>query len=472
MDQSTTTVSRFRLFFLYAIDLGYLLRDITDKKQLQILRAEDSFYKRFCELFNNSHISAASFSNPALEGELLRSRTHTAQQNGGKNIWSELFYHKHIPIKFMAEEHVPLSPSTTVMPRENLNLVGLMAKDNPTIKFDGCTLRIFREGTLSISFEFSQSEVNTKINVNELINILLYIEKITSEGFVYRIKEILNDWGNPGHSFKNLKIKLRQCDGETDGLIRTSSVKHSCIFIEGVRNNETSNFVSIKDLQSKYQLLGILNTSVWYTNYGERYIEKVFEKNVGYREDEIYVTDKDSSLILLADYWDPNKSLQYYVYDLVLATEIQIAKLSYLNFILNYMQEDPDSREALTNITGEKAINIVLQTRKILTLTQESLDINTLILHGFTRSFISRLNEEIDIGNRLESINRRIENISSAIQLKSSIDIGEQGISLNKNSLNWAIIVAIVTTFFSIVNLVLLVLNTVIAYWNIQLLSR
>ncbi len=442
MDSDKIAVKRYRFFFIYTIDLGYFLNSNEDIRRLQDLRARDVLYEKLRAIFGNTHARAFVFKDPNLETERIKARLRAALAKGGKNIWSDLFFKRQVPILFRTEQNMMLSPSNQTGIGRHISDGDISQIKDTGITFDRCEFRIFREGTLSFVYEFSQKNPASRQSIDELITILSKLESDTFKGYLYNIREILQEWQSPSHKFQELNLTLRPLDDETNTVIKTSSVKHSCVFLEEVVNIETGEAISAENLQNRYFLLGILNKANWYNKYGDKYIDDVFGKNVGYRKDEIYLTDKDSTLVLLSDYWDPDKSLQYYVYDLVLAIQIQLAKLAFLDFFLRHIQTDPYSKKALINPSSKEAIKLVLGARNIITILQEATDIDSLIVHGFTRRFIKQLVKERNVLGYLELIERRVANISSAIELKSSIDIGKLGI-------RWGIVAVFVAIFSS-----------------------
>jgi len=417
-------VQRFKVYFLYAIDLGYLLTP-ESRERLQELRAKGEIQESLIKVFvaNAKDASAWVFKDPKIEQQKIKSRAEQAEKKKGKNIWSDLFFEKQVPIWFM--------PKTTfrhLVPSSNSDEWG------NKLEFERCEFRIFKEGILVFSYKFRNEQKHHRLAIDDMIDILAGLEERTTQSFVYGVIEMAEEWSQEVHPFQQLSLEFHKRDERLRSTIRTSSVQHSCIFLEGLEKTEEGEF----DINTQRFLLGMLNRTSWYKRYSERYIAETFEKDVGYRKDEIYLTDKDSTLILLKDYWDKRKPLRFYMDDLMLAIQLQVAKQAYLNFFLRYMQSSKYSQKMLIDPSGDEAAELVLRARNILTLLQESTDIDSLVVHGFTRKFLERLVIELKIDKYLALIESRIANISDAIQLKSARDINEQNIKLDQLNIRLA----------------------------------
>ena len=430
MRDKITLVKRFKIYFLYAIDLGYLLQK-KSREKLQELRAIGGVQGKIEEIFAKKRAQAWIFTDPNTEERRIQQRARQAEKKGGKNIWSDLFFIKQVPIrfKFITEFTQLLSSSHSDGWQDR-------------IKFKRCVFRIFKEGILVFSFEFEQGDKQLNLDIDSMIEILAKLEDVTFESFTYIVGEIVNDWSNGMHPFQNLGLSLRASVNLSE-TISKSSIKHSCIFLEGLSSisEEQEDFSE----SIKRSLLGILNKTSWYKKYSNKYLDEAFEKNVGYRKDEIYLTDKNATLVLLKDYWEDENPLRFYMDDLILAIQMQVAKQAYLNFFLQYIQSNSYSQRALEDPASEDAVKLVLQSRNILTLLQESTDIDSLIVHGFTRKFLERLVDELKIGKYLTLIRSRIDNISDAIQLKSAYETSKQSITLDKMGIKLAVVGFILT---------------------------
>ena len=272
----------------------------------------------------------AIFKSPISEKDEIETRSRLALSNHGKNIWSPLFYNKQVPIIFSSQNNIALSTRDSTKPSGELNFSDHFRKNDYHFIFNDCNLRIFREGILSFRFEFSQNDCQFQLHIEDFIHILQILEEECLNGYLNRIKNIINNWSNQNHPFNQLMLPLVNSDNLSllHDVIDAATIKHSCIFLEKLSKNNTSNQnPKFACFFENGIIPGILNKSSWFEKYGRRYIRKIKHKNIGYRKDEVYITDKDSSLVILSDYWDDEKPLKEYIKDLMLATEMQLSKV-------------------------------------------------------------------------------------------------------------------------------------------------
>lgn len=444
---SAAVVQRFRLFFTYAIDLGHLLEDQKEVHALQSLRAKDGLNAKLVDLFDNTHATASAFNNPHLEADALRSRAYAALKHNGKAIWSDLFLRQHAPILFsgspLCDSPIPIAVA------EEVSIAGVPQG----IRFKECEFRIFRNGTLCFTYAFMRDSTSLEMGVDQLIDAIEYLAEQTYAGYIHTVKEIVTSWSKSKVALvAGQPLRFTPVDQNADAKVRAGTVKHSCLFLEGFKENGAR--LAITDSTTKRVLLGVLNRAAWYEKYGDDYLDQAFGKNVGYRNDEVYLTDKDASLVLLADFWT-TPSLNYYSYDLVLSIGLQISRFAHLTFMLQYMQDNPDSRKALQDLGSDRAVDLVLEARGVMTLVHEAGEVDSLVLHGFTRRFMKQLGEERNIAGIVKSIERRIENINNAIDLKSAVDLGKHSAFTDRRAVKWAIIAVIVSAALSLTQVLL-----------------
>lgn len=186
-------------------------------------------------------------------------------------------------------------------------------------------------------------------------------------------------------------------------------------------------------------MAGILTEAPWYKAYGARYIERVRRNEVGHRGDEIYLVGHHSTVVVAERYWrnlydepapdageahrgpaaerDP---LYWYQADLLTMVEHQLSRLTLLRQQVAFFR-DRSSRRPLEAERPADALPVVLDGRANLTQVSESLDFISLCRHGFTREVAARLRREIGLDEQLDAARRRIDDMSAAVNLKSSV---------------------------------------------------
>jgi len=437
-------VGRFKLFFVYAIDLGHLLKGIADIERLQDLRALGELQDELQKVFIGKGVTAGHFRDPILEERFIKDRAKSSIRIGGKNIWSELFFEKQAPILFVTESEHYLCENYRVKDGDHVEIRDDKLQ-NIKVIFKGCKLRMFPDGILSISYEFDSDFDSKELSVDELIPYLLKLEGMTLDGYVQNLQLIVDNWSDKEHPINKLQLNIRESKEIDDSFVKSSTVKHEFIFVEKLvdKSDDDRTPLCVEKITEQYLLLGLLNKAMWYKLYSEKYIKGVFSKNVGYRKDEIYLTDKNSTLVLLSDYWSDNNPLRYYIDDIVLAAQMQVTKIAYLAFFHKYLRLASSSKDVLKDHSTKQAVKLVIRSRSIITLVREIMEIDTLITHGFTRRFVHQLIDERHISQQLEIIDKRIENINNSVNLQTTVAIARAN-----TKLNWVIAFL---TFFGVV---------------------
>jgi len=430
-------VGRFKLFFVYAIDLGHLLKGIADIERLQELRAFGELQNELQEVFTKKGVTAGKFRDPKAEASYIRDRAESSIRIGGKNIWSELFFEKQAPILFVTGAELYLCENYPFKEGQHVEIRDDKSQ-NIKVTFRGCKLRMFPDGILSIAYEFDSDHDSKVLSVDELIPYLVKLEGMTLDGYFQNMRLIVDDWADEKHPINKFQLRIKASEDIDELSIKSSTVRHEFIFVERLVDKKGDNKkpVRVEDITKQYLLLGLLNKAKWYKLYSEKYIEGVFLKNVGYRKDEIYLTDKNSTLVLLSDYWSDNNPLRYYIDDIVLAAQMQVTKIAYLAFFHEYLRLASASKPVLKDHSAQQAIDLVIRSRNVITLVREVMEIDTLITHGFTRRFVHQLIDEKNISQQLEIIDKRIENINNSVNLQTTIAIAK-----TNKKLNWVLVV-------------------------------
>lgn len=185
--------------------------------------------------------------------------------------------------------------------------------------------------------------------------------------------------------------------------------------------------VDLRNVVASSSLAGLLNTASWYRFYDRRYVQSLRRKEIGYRDDEIYISDGASTIISAKGFWDEGAGstraadpLTRYKFDIVLAIQYNVSCLAYCGSTLAYYQSHPDVSD-LENSSPLKALPYVIAGRAILAHLDQTLDLALLVDHGFTRAFIERLREELHLDTALTFIRQRVEDASTSVGLKSAV---------------------------------------------------
>lgn len=443
-------ISKFRLYFLFSIDLAHFIDQDTSK---HILRAR-SDRKIYEEVLNLKHINPDFCNSGKLEDDLIEQRANDSLDEGGKNIWSYLFLKKYAPILFEENKSEYLTESLKVSHQNAIkgNELALEKISNDIVVYKNCEFRIFREGILSASFQFSSIGSDaTFLSVKDFITVLSQLRRHCEKAFKRKVIRFLKSLKNREYLSDNFRINkdLRVETIEKSTWLHGNN--HLVIFLDSLyKREEDGTFIidSSKKKNEAYKknVFGLLNQPKWYKKYGKEYINKAFDKNVGYRTDELYITDNNCTLIILQDYWDQSKPLKYYRRDLVLLIEYILSRISILDYLNSIIHDSEISKGG--SIVNDDVESIVL-IRNILFALEESLDVATLVKHGFTRKFLEQLKVERYIKNQIDSVGRFIENLDRAVTLKANFNIAKTSNKFARISF-W---VALVLLFLSILAL-------------------
>jgi hypothetical protein len=363
-------------------------------------------------------------------------------------------------------------------------------------------MKMFRDGTITYTLRtvfdddpssaVHQTRKNPPASIAESIVRIEAVDNLLAENFRIALSDLLR--------LSGFRVAVAQStrvggpDWQEEGLqlvdpsalqapdLERRSEEHRTIFVEsffdathaerlsqdGGRNFEEAR-VSLQTVLSSAALAGLLNTASWYDHYNARYVHSLGQREIGYRDDEIYLTDRKSTVISAGGFWRdesadgaPPDPLTRYKWDIVLAAEYNVARLAYLASTLTYYQTHADVR----GLEGSKpltALNHVIDGRSILSHIDESLDLSLLVDHGFTRLFIRRLRDELGVDEAIGFIRGRVADASTSVGLKSavlsaentskeslktslaSLDVAQENNRLQRKMVVWAVAAVVVT---------------------------
>jgi hypothetical protein len=473
-------MGRVQMFSVLAIDLAELVeRPLEDRRILQRLRAEDTLFPRLRESLIGTITGCAD------ETEKIRTRMTESLRLGGKAVWTDQFLDRYAPVR------LPVPPNLT----QNDRPVPLNERlsDDPNsplhfLRFQDHVLKMFRDGTicytLQTSFEDHVSrrhggELRPPATVDQAIARLTALSELLAENFRIALADLIRS-----HQFRAAVANGVESQGDKLELLsesrlhaadlRRRSKEHTAIFVENFFDGDLGAALSsindeaaeearveLYNVVASSSLAGLLNTATWYESYDRRYIQGLQSKEIGYRDDEIYISDGDATIISAKGFWkegtvesgtaDP---LSRYKLDIVLAIQYNVACVAYCVSTLAYYQAHPD----VSNLENDRPLDAlphVIEGRAILSHLDQTLDLALLVDQGFMRVFIRRLREELDVDAAVAFIRRRVEDGSTSVSLKSAVlsaentSIGSLQAALENNQIQrtiraWAITAIIV----------------------------
>lgn len=470
-------VGRFRLYFSYAIDLAHLLSPTAIELLMQ-LRARNEVENLLNGVLSSDtstadHLGLGYFyfpQNKELQIQDFKANIDKQKENGGKNIWSTLFLNNYVPYtcdEIGQKELVPQDGDVRggILPNSQLSQGTLgLDLDNAykmVARYIRCQLRVMPDGTLTVTFSFDfddevYGEQLQKLQIDDFIKLILRLENLTSDAFFYRVRDLTRVAQEQSHPFKEatLSFEILSNSSQDKDKVRQVSANHTVIFVEAFYEEDGETEVQHNNIHDARSILGILNQSQWYRNYSDNYVSKILDNDVGYRNDEKYLIDNRTSLIWQAEYWKRDKSARFYEGDLLVLIEFMLSKVAILQFITDYLQADRSflaSFELVSDEETRKLVNRILLARRVLLLIEEAINIEVLVVHGFTRKFLRKFYVERATPNLLQAINQKITHMDNAISLKASYDLTQQGNLLNRRNIFLAFAAIFVSAILAII---------------------
>jgi hypothetical protein len=406
-----------RVFYVHALDVSSLVIDaVAELDLLQDLRARHELHSRLHGLWE----SHADFSDSRQE---IEERSDRAVAQGGKRVWTNVFLDDHTPTNLPCGDHLH-ADGARIARHNDLRPV---RQDLAPWTFEDSRSQLSRDGVIINTTGF---ELSVSAPIEVVIQQLSHLRWAAYENFKYQTRALLARQRPFTRAFGDLEVNLR-------GDINREDVRaHQMLFIREVLDGDLAR-VEPRKLSRSKEIAGLLNRASWYERYNGSYLSGLATKEIGYRNDEMYLTDRDATLIVLDGFWHDGDPLRHYMGDLLLGIEFHLGKQAFLHGQLEYSK-------GLYSVGAGGAdggsVSSVLRSRAILSSVYESLNFSVLISHGFTRRFISGVRSESELDNALADVERRISNLSLAVELRAAIDASHQELTLQaaSNSLQQA----------------------------------
>ena len=439
--------TRADVVFLHSVDLGFLIADIDGnspaRRELLTKRAEGTLLETLMPL--DEERSFGSLSRGKSEGPDLVRRMDRALNNGGKAVWSRSLLGSQAPIIFDA-----LKPSSE-------ETVGLGGPDETlTFRLSELQVRIFPRGVLSFERRWVP-----ELHGDQAISVGAFIQACK------KARELQDDeiWGLLDGLLRDLpkvtgigSVDWRVPDETTKAFLQQHTLRHAVVFMEslpgsgandGSQDGVAEQFINfdLVESDSLKSIVGILNLTQWYDVYSSDYVSRVVNEAVRNRQDELYLTDHDSSVIVLAGFWKPADPLKYYKEDLILAIQFELCRLGHLRYLAYYMRTDAlASLHARTHQdNGREALGFVLDIQRAISLSSYDRPAEPLIRHGFTRRFLSQISRERGTQDSLEELSDNVRQITRATDLRTGFELTDQSVRISRRSLFLNVLVLFVT---------------------------
>lgn len=443
-------IGRVEVFSILAIDLAELVADsVEDRRILQRLRAEDSLF----ESLKKSLIG--TIAGCADDAEAIRSRMSDSQRLGGKAVWSDQFLDRFAPLRLPSpafliqnERPVALGQRLSTDPNSPLHF----------LRFQDHILKMFRSGTLCYTIQVSFEDHLSRnyggawmppATIEQAIDRLNALNDIIAENFRVALAGLIRSRDFQRAVSEGVQAGGKQLHLMDEAMLHASDLKrrsktHTAIFVERFFDGERAERITsvtdeaadiaevdLRNVVASSSLAGLLNTASWFRYYDNRYVQSLRRKEIGYRDDEIYISDGTATVVSAKGFWNEGAGgttvadpLTRYKLDIVLAIQYNVSALAYCGSTLGYYQSHPDVSN-LENTRPLDALPHVIDGRAILSHLDQALDLALLVDHGFTRAFIDRLREELHLAAAVAFIRRRVEDGSTSVGLKSAVVAAE-----------------------------------------------
>lgn len=431
--KSPEAVDSVRVFFTFAIDIA----DFTDFSEeslenLQSLRGHGGL----AAIFLSDLATKEGFRSSA---EKIRNAAEDAIGKGGKAVWSETFLQTRAQWRTPCSDHFPLGNVDDVRVGSKLgNHFGVLSEWT----LDSCKASISVEGVIVLTASFSLWE---RIEVAELVTQLRELRARARRIFEGHVSELTR----PGSPLRVMFSANGVAVGSSPIPERIRS--HKTIFIKSL-SCDAAHECEPHKLRDTRAVAGIMNLARWYSDYHEEYLVRFAKKEFGYRESELYLTDHDTTLAIQRGFWNNADPLHDYMGNVLEAIEYHVGLQSFFRGQLQYAR----GLYSMTTVDSpsQHAVDSVARSRAILSWAYESLNYSVLVLHGFTRLLLSRLDTESGIHTILENAVKRVENVSDAVSLQSDYEMSTVSHGLQKfgNSINGRVL--LVTIISCLVSLV------------------
>lgn len=434
-------ISGCRVFFVYAIDVSSLIpRGSAGISRLQELRSNRGLYSALNKQWRDEPTYVPARTR-------IEERSQAAVAAGGKRVWTRLFIEQNSPITMPSPPHL-VSESTSIALHSPMTP---HSDDLSDWTYDESQPSISRDGVIICTVSFRS---DAAIRVDDAIEQIKSLRVAAAHSFRDWVSSLARNGSPLKRAFDNLNVQIE--DDVNDEAINA----HQLTFVKEIAESDGSP-IPISDLRRSREVAGLLNGASWYEYYNQNYLDRLASQDIGYRTDELYITDNKASLVVQNGYWRVGDSLRQYMGDLILATEYHLGKRIFLRGQLDYARElddevdQPDDPGALVLADDARpsAVTAVLTSRAILASTYESLNFASLVNHGFTQRYLEGMVNESGLGPALSDIERRISNTSLAVELDSAVAADLQANRVNRTLVRLTVAVAVLTALLIILGI-------------------
>lgn len=461
------SADRFTVAVVFAIDISSLVAgDLPQQQRLQRQRSTGELCQSLRACFGDGDNAFGEWVN---ESARIRDRMDRVDREGGIRVWSRRFLDNHSPMLQTNHNHALAVDRRVIHEDGRLDPSGRRYRRRTF--FRGVGYRVTPEGAVVGTYQADFLD-DVGYAVPEVIEALHHFREDALDSFRNYLRDF---FGNPRRRrllLLHTGLSFDRFDALATDEVETLVRRHQLLFIRGfwqsADRGRDRQRASLATVLRSGELAGILTEAPWYHAYGTRYLDKIRDKEIGHRGDEIYVVGHHSTVVVAERYWrnlynepapdageahrrppaerDP---LYWYQADLLTMVEHQLSRLALLRQQVTFFR-DRSAHQPLEAERPADALPLVLDGRANLTQISESLDFISLCRHGFTREVASLLRREMGLDEQLDAVRRRIDDMSAAINLKSSVTSAHT----ENNIQRLALLISVMALLVSVVALV------------------
>jgi hypothetical protein len=362
--------------------------------------------------------SAVERAMPAVfvdEATMVARRGAEAVSRRGKDMWSDVFAEGHAGLVHQCSNGQEHENHGGCLSERN-TVEALLGGFQEKAAYLGHTYRYSREGILSGSYDF---ELVAGIDCDTVIDILRTLREASRETFLAFVEE----WATSAQLESLVALGQQQRVPQYKFLGRHLLKDYSLIAIESFTYEGSRERAPLAEVSRSPELAGILNNASWYRHYGEKYGEKLKERDIGYREDELYIPDRANTVVVLERFWTEDTLVLYYE-DLKLLSHHCLSRLVLLSSILRVLQTD----KLWNDPSGPRLekLNALRSLYELIRRVDDSLDLGSLINQGFLRLLAGRILTELGIDKARSFVGSHAEDGARDLSLRDAIEAAQR----------------------------------------------
>lgn len=439
-------IPAYQYIFLSAIDLGFLLERPSESllakrshKELVKQRINGKVGETILNLLSQTgdakqeRLTLGTFVRPEPEGSLLKRDIEEACKDGGKRIFTQHFLDNKAPTIFRREQSAFLfdpheqggMPQVTPNGRLSLN-------SGRSLHYQGSRLRLFQAGVLGLEFRFGYNDrpeaTEAPLEAEHVITDIRLLEEDYVKGAAYsKLRRVfLTLSQNPNRGGLSWRTEWL----EYDEFLRLSST-HRVLLVRSLEKDNKALAIDeiLEDPEGLKEISGVLNRAEWYKKYWKKYLGEIGAKFISYQNDEIFITDGDSSLIYFPSYWTRSKNKEQYIENLIAAKIYLLSWDSLRNYFETYIDSLGTGADVLRSNKRPEvlaAYEELTQAKAVVRLIKDALSVGSLVSHGFTARVLSQFLRERSMREKIDDLAQKLDGFSQSLTIAASFAQSER----------------------------------------------